>query len=766
MNSGRIEENRQTSMATKLLLAVAFAVILIPLNAVAQETDSERWEQVRDCEDLISVEMFLVEYPDSPHVDDARNCLAGVQTDDTMEEEPEDEALGENFSSDTLTGTEKRFLQTGLALTGYYNGMLDGEWGNRSQKAIEEFARVEYNDIPRRSHSAALANITSTLIQSGWQIRYVDEAGISILAPGEDFERAGESRFFQNWEDPASSLRYSFAWQPKAITLSFHRFAEEFSSGVYPSYEVRKPNLLVTHSVDAEGSVLYARSDLIVDTWATVMLSSNSEDANLLSTIASSIAVGTQPPLELPETGDLAGSLHMLLAQDKIPIVEDQAQAEDCQEWYWFGKWHWISARAVDVEQCIAAGSDPNNSDDHGWRPVHQASMAGNAPALGVLLDAGADPDARNVWGLTPLHIAAETGNLDVLRTLVEADANLDAPNENCQSPLHIASEAGNADVQIALIVAGADPDLIEHDATTLHPAIIEGNVGMVRRLVESGMDLEARNSACRTPLQVAAAADSAVMVNMLIESGADIFSRDNGGRKSLHIAAEAGNADVVALLIEAGIDPDASDDGGHTPLFGATNSGNADVVRVLLDAGADPNALNLVPAMAAAQALLTNAAYSGSIEIVRILIEAGADPNRWHWGQGSPLSAAIRVGDSDMARLLIEAGADPNSSEKHGYTILQSMIGDGNLDMVRLLLFEAGADPNELGGSGILPLAHAIEYAHSEIVQLLLDAGADPNLREFDGQTPLHIAQDSGQTDIVQALLEAGADPNASSNR
>ena len=328
MNSGRVEEFCQTFLATGLRLAGTLAVILVPLNAVAQETDSERWEQVGDCEDLISVEMFLLEYPDSPHAEDARNCLAGVQPGDTTEEEPEYEELENRFSPGNLTGSEIRFLQTGLSLEGYYWGMLDGDWGNRSQKAIEEFARVEFNDTPRRSHSAALAYETSLLVRSGWQIRYVDEAGISLLAPGEEFERAGESRFFQNWEDPASSLRYSFARQPKARTLEFHRFAEEFSSGDYPTYEVRKPRLLVTRSVDAEGAVLYARSDLVRDAWATVMLSSDSEDANLLSTIASSIAVGTQPPLEIPETGDLAGSLRMLLAHGDFPRVENQAHQD------------------------------------------------------------------------------------------------------------------------------------------------------------------------------------------------------------------------------------------------------------------------------------------------------------------------------------------------------------------------------------------------------------------------------------------------------
>lgn len=348
---------RRTVSKTGLRIAGAVTIILIPQYAIAKETDSERWEQIRDCEDLISVEMFLMEFPESRHADDARDCLSGDQNDDPVGVETTGkstldtilqacrehraanrlttghvgaafdcynfEALEDKFNSDTLTSSEKRFLQTGLSLTGYYNGMLDGEWGNQSQAAIEEFAWIEFNDTPRRSHSAALANQTSTLVQSGWQIRYVDRARISILAPGDDFERAGESRFFQNWEDPASSVRYSFAWQPNAITLSFHRFTEEFSSGNHPIYEVRKPKLLVTRSVDAEGSVLYARSDLIVDTWATVMLSSNPEDANLLSTIASSIAVGGQPPLELPETGDLAGFLHMFRAQNEIRQLED-----------------------------------------------------------------------------------------------------------------------------------------------------------------------------------------------------------------------------------------------------------------------------------------------------------------------------------------------------------------------------------------------------------------------------------------------------------
>ena len=136
MMPGRIDGFRQTFLKTGLRIAGAVSVILIPLNAIAQETDSERWEQISDCEDLISVEMFLVEYPDSPHADDARNCLSRGRNGDQVE----DEAIDEN-PLDAILQTCRDHLAANRLTTGQggtafdcYNDVLSEDPDNQEAR--------------------------------------------------------------------------------------------------------------------------------------------------------------------------------------------------------------------------------------------------------------------------------------------------------------------------------------------------------------------------------------------------------------------------------------------------------------------------------------------------------------------------------------------------------------------------------------------------------------------------------------------------------
>lgn len=46
------------------------------------------------------------------------------------------DVLAEPFDAGELTAAETRFLQAGLAFEGVYLGLLDGEWGDMSQRAL------------------------------------------------------------------------------------------------------------------------------------------------------------------------------------------------------------------------------------------------------------------------------------------------------------------------------------------------------------------------------------------------------------------------------------------------------------------------------------------------------------------------------------------------------------------------------------------------------------------------------------------------------
>ena len=145
------------------------------------------------------------------------------------------------------------------------------------------------------------------------------------------------------------------------------------------------------------------------------------------------------------------------------------------------------------------------------------------------------------------------------------------------------------------------------------------------------------------TALHVAAAVYRTGIVRRLIEMGADVRARNRRGAEPLHYAADGipggrawdprAQAATVACLIDAGADPNAVDRSGVTPLHRAVRTRCAAAVRALLDGGADArrqNGSGSTPIRLAAQN--TGRGGSGSAEakaqqaeIVRLFAQRGA---------------------------------------------------------------------------------------------------------------------------------------------
>jgi serine/threonine-protein phosphatase 6 regulatory ankyrin repeat subunit B len=75
--------------------------------------------------------------------------------------------------------------------------------------------------------------------------------------------------------------------------------------------------------------------------------------------------------------------------------------------------------------------------------------------------------------------------------------------------------------------------------------------------------------------------------VKRLIEKGADVNARNNGGSTALMRASYRGRQDIVQLLIEAGADVNVQDNEGWTALMFASGMGHTEVAQVLIEAGA-----------------------------------------------------------------------------------------------------------------------------------------------------------------------------------
>ena len=159
--------------------------------------------------------------------------------------------------------------------------------------------------------------------------------------------------------------------------------------------------------------------------------------------------------------------------------------------------------------------------------------------------------------------------------------------------------------------------------ATPLHLAVALGDETMVRALLASGADVNAKCDqqmlAGQTPLHIAAGRNNTTIMRLLLDKGARVNVKDAMGATPLHESASHGSKDAAALLLKSGAAVEARQNDGQTALFWTAVGGNPAVTRLLLDNGADINARDfseLTP-LAFAEAL-------GSKEIAGIIRKRG----------------------------------------------------------------------------------------------------------------------------------------------
>jgi ankyrin repeat protein len=127
-----------------------------------------------------------------------------------------------------------------------------------------------------------------------------------------------------------------------------------------------------------------------------------------------------------------------------------------------------------------------------------------------------------------------------------------------------------------------------------LHAASAQGSVDDIRRLVQAGADLNARDGNGRTPLHVAAFQGHEAAARELIAIGADPALLDNQRYDAVIIAAVRNDMPTLKALLAAGASAKLVTsvyDG--TALIAAAHLGHDGIVRELIRAGAPLDHVN-----------------------------------------------------------------------------------------------------------------------------------------------------------------------------
>ena len=228
-----------------------------------------------------------------------------------------------------------------------------------------------------------------------------------------------------------------------------------------------------------------------------------------------------------------------------------------------------------------------------------------------------------------------------------------------------------------------------------LFEAISVDNTSEMLRLLNQGVDPNARNAQGYTPLHLTARSGQARMLQALLELGVDVDPRDATGHTPLHLTAFNQNRRPKDLLITAGADVNAVSDEGYTPL---------------------------------------------QLESEK---------------QHELLCEALDTGNTRKVPELIAAGIDPGFRDTRGHSPLHIVAVNGQAEWVDML-WKAGADPNARDERGRTPLHQAALNGKFQTYKLLVAVGGDINVRDDYGETPHQIKRDIHKRDIRGRILAA----------
>jgi ankyrin repeat protein len=257
--------------------------------------------------------------------------------------------------------------------------------------------------------------------------------------------------------------------------------------------------------------------------------------------------------------------------------------------------------RLAPLKVLLAAGADPNQGNDRGWTPLHQAAYRNDSEMTALLLQAGARPDLEaHGSGGTPLIVALFWGNREVSELL--AQAGLGPHNLRVAAglgrPQLIAECFGDDGLPTAAARAGRgfyrphsgfpawrpSDDSREVLDEALVWAARNGRLEAMGLLIDRGARIDA-DPYRGTPLLWAAAAGRADAAVWLIDHGAEVNQRatfggpaHGEGVTALHLAAEHGDVAMIELLLARGADRSVEDALYHSTAAGWAEHNGHDI--------------------------------------------------------------------------------------------------------------------------------------------------------------------------------------------
>jgi ankyrin repeat protein len=368
---------------------------------------------------------------------------------------------------------------------------------------------------------------------------------------------------------------------------------------------------------------------------------------------------------------------------------------------------------------------------------------------IGLLLDAGDDTDTVDSQGCPVLcKIVSHRKLVKILQRLLDAGANPNSDDGTGASALYLAVMWNNAEGVRHLLEHGADSGIPYEGFTPLMIAATNQRLGIVRKLISAGADLNYRDKDGR----------SALMHALLQHCDKPFLVMYRWAREAeAKRCPKEASLGVTRLIVESGAEYEKPDCMGFFPVDYAL--------------AARLKGVELPDELTVKQAYLKfcEAAMAGDSHQLAALLGSEEIPTRI---RNFALTLVTVRGFEKCSKVLLENGADTNKSNQCGISPAKAAATGLQLPIMRLLV-AYGLSKDGLSAALMdicMALAHYYEVEEStfhrkrlELARYLLEQGADPNTQDKDWGDLLTIATlFEKNVELVGLLREFGAGSQA----
>ena len=222
------------------------------------------------------------------------------------------------FRSERLTPDDARLFQAALALSGHYNGLIDGAWGGRSARALIAATRA------RPTEADALGALGAILDEDDSEWTALNASGASLLAPTALLRREdGPADPYLSYATPARDLILRVIFGGAEDASGMHRWLE--AETVAEGYVTDTPAAYITKGQIAGGDTVYLWSRQVEGIFVTALVQWAPRQAARARLMTASLSAGYVPDLRVAPGGYVARMVEGLSAS----AAETNAPAPD-----------------------------------------------------------------------------------------------------------------------------------------------------------------------------------------------------------------------------------------------------------------------------------------------------------------------------------------------------------------------------------------------------------------------------------------------------